>query len=166
MHGDNAQSCLCQQMRLLLEVCYSCFLSVDFTRCTKLDMMYSSFFDVDMLFCRHHTNPVGTEWKWKMDDPDLIVDAAMANHYNMIKQFRGKTMKLLLNICATQYSHPCGLFYWNDLLWFISYYFIIFHFILFYHIISFYLIFKAGANVFLLHDITYFTNLIFLQSQE
>ena len=39
---------------------------------------------------RHHTNPVGTEWKWKMDDPDTIVNGAMENHYNMIKQFRGK----------------------------------------------------------------------------
>ncbi|KAJ7387044.1 S-adenosyl-L-methionine-dependent tRNA 4-demethylwyosine synthase [Desmophyllum pertusum] len=42
------------------------------------------------VFCwRHHTNPVGTEWKWKMDDPDMIVNGAMENHRNMIKQFRG-----------------------------------------------------------------------------
>ena len=41
------------------------------------------------LFYRHHTNPVGTEWKWKMDDPDTIVNGAMDNHRNMIKQFRG-----------------------------------------------------------------------------
>jgi len=42
------------------------------------------------VFCwRHHTNPVGTEWKWKMDDPDTIVNGAMENHRNMIKQFRG-----------------------------------------------------------------------------
>ncbi|CAH3108575.1 unnamed protein product [Porites lobata] len=42
------------------------------------------------VFCwRHHTNPVGTEWKWKMDDPDTIVNGAMDNHRNMIKQFRG-----------------------------------------------------------------------------
>ena len=42
------------------------------------------------LYFRHHTNPVGTEWKWKMDDPDTIVNGAMENHRNMIKQFRGK----------------------------------------------------------------------------
>jgi len=42
------------------------------------------------VFCwRHHTNPVGTEWKWKMDEPDKIVDGALENHYKMIKQFRG-----------------------------------------------------------------------------
>eukprot|EP00051_Salpingoeca_urceolata_P020935 m.321305 g.321305 ORF g.321305 m.321305 type:complete len:769 (+) comp19708_c16_seq1:128-2434(+) len=42
------------------------------------------------VFCwRHHTNPVGTEWKWQMDPPDDIVNGAMENHYDMIKQFRG-----------------------------------------------------------------------------
>lgn len=42
------------------------------------------------VFCwRHHTNPVGTEWKWKMDEPELIVKGAIENHYNMIKQFKG-----------------------------------------------------------------------------
>lgn len=39
--------------------------------------------------CRHHTNPVGTSWRWKMDDPKMIIDGAMQNHYDMIKQFRG-----------------------------------------------------------------------------
>ncbi|XP_054710868.1 S-adenosyl-L-methionine-dependent tRNA 4-demethylwyosine synthase TYW1-like [Uloborus diversus] len=42
------------------------------------------------VFCwRHHTNPVGTEWKWKMDKPDEIVNLALKNHYNMIKEFKG-----------------------------------------------------------------------------
>ncbi|XP_065664242.1 S-adenosyl-L-methionine-dependent tRNA 4-demethylwyosine synthase TYW1 isoform X2 [Hydra vulgaris] len=42
------------------------------------------------VFCwRHHTNPVGTEWKWAMDDPNIIVEKAMENHYKMIKQFKG-----------------------------------------------------------------------------
>ncbi|XP_002734220.1 S-adenosyl-L-methionine-dependent tRNA 4-demethylwyosine synthase TYW1-like [Saccoglossus kowalevskii] len=42
------------------------------------------------VFCwRHHTNPVGTEWKWKMDDAQTILDGAMKNHYQLIKQFRG-----------------------------------------------------------------------------
>ncbi|XP_027752103.1 S-adenosyl-L-methionine-dependent tRNA 4-demethylwyosine synthase [Empidonax traillii] len=39
--------------------------------------------------CRHHTNPVGTEWRWKMDQPELILQEAIENHQNMIKQFRG-----------------------------------------------------------------------------
>lgn len=38
---------------------------------------------------RHHTNPVGTEWRWKMDQPELIVKEAIENHQNMIKQFKG-----------------------------------------------------------------------------
>lgn len=41
------------------------------------------------VFCwRHHTNPVGTEWKWNMDQPEVIVEGALKAHYNMIKQFR------------------------------------------------------------------------------
>ncbi|NWQ62605.1 TYW1 synthase, partial [Neopipo cinnamomea] len=42
------------------------------------------------VFCwRHHTNPVGTEWRWKMDQPEMILQEAIENHQNMIKQFRG-----------------------------------------------------------------------------
>eukprot|EP00045_Choanoeca_perplexa_P005760 m.48322 g.48322 ORF g.48322 m.48322 type:complete len:760 (-) comp13278_c0_seq1:54-2333(-) len=42
------------------------------------------------VFCwRHHTNPVGTEWRWQMDEPDVIINGAMQNHYNLIKQFSG-----------------------------------------------------------------------------
>jgi len=41
-------------------------------------------------FCwRHHKNPVGTEWKWKMDPPDLIVEQCLNNHYEMIRQLKG-----------------------------------------------------------------------------
>uniref|UniRef100_A0A8B9QHF0 S-adenosyl-L-methionine-dependent tRNA 4-demethylwyosine synthase TYW1 n=1 Tax=Apteryx owenii TaxID=8824 RepID=A0A8B9QHF0_APTOW len=42
------------------------------------------------VFCwRHHTNPVGTEWRWKMDQPEMILREAIENHQNMIKQFKG-----------------------------------------------------------------------------
>ena len=37
----------------------------------------------------HHTNPVGTEWKWKMDDAETILNGVMSQHYDMLKQFRG-----------------------------------------------------------------------------
>ena len=41
-------------------------------------------------FCwRHHKNPVGTEWKWKMDQPDIIVEQGLKNHQDMIKQLKG-----------------------------------------------------------------------------
>ena len=42
-----------------------------------------------MILLRHHTNPVGTEWRWKMDEADHIVNEAIKNHRSMIKQFRG-----------------------------------------------------------------------------
>mmetsp|Transcript_13128 Transcript_13128/g.15889 ORF Transcript_13128/g.15889 Transcript_13128/m.15889 type:complete len:704 (+) Transcript_13128:221-2332(+) len=42
------------------------------------------------VFCwRHHTNPVGREWRWKMDPPLEIVEQAVAGHQQMVKQCRG-----------------------------------------------------------------------------
>ncbi|KAJ7966747.1 S-adenosyl-L-methionine-dependent tRNA 4-demethylwyosine synthase [Quillaja saponaria] len=42
------------------------------------------------VFCwRHHTNPVGKSWQWKMDDPIKIVNSALDLHTNMIKQMKG-----------------------------------------------------------------------------
>jgi len=42
------------------------------------------------VFCwRHHKNPVGTEWKWKVDDPDELFEAAINNHRQLIKQMKG-----------------------------------------------------------------------------
>ncbi|KAJ3185187.1 S-adenosyl-L-methionine-dependent tRNA 4-demethylwyosine synthase [Geranomyces variabilis] len=42
------------------------------------------------VFCwRQHTNPVGTEFRWKVDDPLLIVDGVMEQHYKMVKQLKG-----------------------------------------------------------------------------
>ncbi|XP_020092095.1 S-adenosyl-L-methionine-dependent tRNA 4-demethylwyosine synthase [Ananas comosus] len=42
------------------------------------------------VFCwRHHANPVGKSWRWKMDDPLEIVDAAIDQHTKMIKQMKG-----------------------------------------------------------------------------
>ncbi|KAF0986886.1 hypothetical protein HZS_1496, partial [Henneguya salminicola] len=42
------------------------------------------------VFCwRHHTNPVGTEWKWNMDNPDYIVNNLIEKHAQMIKQMKG-----------------------------------------------------------------------------
>lgn len=41
-------------------------------------------------FCwRHHKNPVGTEWKWKMDPPDTIVEQGIKNHLEMVRQLKG-----------------------------------------------------------------------------
>ncbi|MCL7024540.1 hypothetical protein MKW94_015792 [Papaver nudicaule] len=42
------------------------------------------------VFCwRHHTNPVGKSWRWKMDDPLDIVNGALEQHTKMIKQMKG-----------------------------------------------------------------------------
>ena len=42
------------------------------------------------VFCwRHHTNPVGTHWKWLMDEANFIVKEAIKNHTKMINEFKG-----------------------------------------------------------------------------
>ena len=42
------------------------------------------------VFCwRHHSNPVGTEWRWKMDPAEFILDGALEQHGKMINQFKG-----------------------------------------------------------------------------
>ncbi|KAL4928642.1 flavodoxin and radical SAM domain protein [Aspergillus undulatus] len=42
------------------------------------------------VFCwRHGTNPVGTTWRWKVDDPDLIFSGVKEGHYKKIKMMRG-----------------------------------------------------------------------------
>jgi len=42
------------------------------------------------VFCwRHHTNPVGKEWKWVMDPPEMIIEAAISKHQQMIKTMKG-----------------------------------------------------------------------------
>ncbi|XP_057364640.1 S-adenosyl-L-methionine-dependent tRNA 4-demethylwyosine synthase TYW1-like [Daphnia carinata] len=42
------------------------------------------------VFCwRHHSNPVGTEWRWKMDPAEFILEGALEQHGKMINQFKG-----------------------------------------------------------------------------
>lgn len=42
------------------------------------------------VFCwRHHTNPVGTEWRWKMDEPEVVLKGALEGHRSMINVLKG-----------------------------------------------------------------------------
>ncbi|KRX98317.1 tRNA wybutosine-synthesizing protein 1 -like protein, partial [Trichinella pseudospiralis] len=42
------------------------------------------------VFCwRHHSNPVGTEWKWKTDSAEKILFDSLEGHKKMVRQFRG-----------------------------------------------------------------------------
>jgi len=42
------------------------------------------------VFCwRHHSNPVGTEWRWQMDSAEFILQGALDAHYKMINEFKG-----------------------------------------------------------------------------
>ena len=42
------------------------------------------------VFCwRHHSNPVGTDWRWKMEPAEFIFAGAVENHRKMINEFKG-----------------------------------------------------------------------------
>ena len=55
---------------------------------------------------RHNTNPVGMEWRWKMDPPEKILLEAMENHQNMIRQFKGQCAHhVCANTCSYTHTH-------------------------------------------------------------
>ena len=61
-------------------------------------------------FCwRHHKNPVGTEWKWKMDQPDIIVAKSLENHKDMIRQLKGVPGVTLDRFQEAQTVRHCAL---------------------------------------------------------
>jgi tRNA wybutosine-synthesizing protein 1 len=42
------------------------------------------------VFCwRHHKNPVGTSWRWKVDSPEFLIESAIMHHQNMVKELKG-----------------------------------------------------------------------------
>uniref|UniRef100_A0AAV1VKZ9 tRNA 4-demethylwyosine synthase (AdoMet-dependent) n=1 Tax=Peronospora matthiolae TaxID=2874970 RepID=A0AAV1VKZ9_9STRA len=42
------------------------------------------------VFCwRHHKNPVGRVWRWKMDDAETLVKGSIERHQSMIKELKG-----------------------------------------------------------------------------
>lgn len=60
------------------------------------------------VFCwRHHTNPVGTEWRWQMDDPEMLINGALQNHTNLIKQFKGVCMMQHSSVLSLLFAQEC-----------------------------------------------------------
>lgn len=56
------------------------------------------------VFCwRHHTNPVGKSWQWKMDDPKEIVKGALDLHTKMIKQMKGVPGLIIIFLACGRY---------------------------------------------------------------
>jgi tRNA wybutosine-synthesizing protein 1 len=42
------------------------------------------------VFCwRHHKNPVGREWRWETDNPEMLVNGAIERHQQMVKELKG-----------------------------------------------------------------------------
>ncbi|XP_023343071.1 S-adenosyl-L-methionine-dependent tRNA 4-demethylwyosine synthase [Eurytemora carolleeae] len=62
------------------------------------------------VFCwRHHSNPVGTEWRWKMDDAEMILNGALENHYKMINEFKGVPGVLPEKLAEGMQAKHCAL---------------------------------------------------------
>lgn len=62
------------------------------------------------VFCwRHHSNPVGTEWRWKMESAEFVLKGALENHYKMINEFRGVPGVLLDKLAEGMQAKHCAL---------------------------------------------------------
>jgi len=62
------------------------------------------------VFCwRHHSNPVGTEWRWQMDDAETIIQGALDNHYKMINEFKGVPGVLPDKLAEGMQAQHCAL---------------------------------------------------------
>jgi tRNA wybutosine-synthesizing protein 1 len=60
------------------------------------------------VFCwRHHSNPVGTEWRWKMDPAEFILEGALEQHAKMINQFKGLISLIVYLTKTKQYFIMC-----------------------------------------------------------
>ncbi|CAB4490912.1 hypothetical protein RhiirA1_502506 [Rhizophagus irregularis] len=69
--------------------CYKfCFYGIQSHRC--LETTPSLACSNKCVFCwRHHTNPVGKEFVWKVDPPEMIFSECLSNHYKMINEMKG-----------------------------------------------------------------------------
>ena len=62
------------------------------------------------VFCwRHHKNPVGREWRWKTDEPDMIVNEAIAEHVRMMLTLRGMPGVQPARLLEAQTVRHCAL---------------------------------------------------------
>lgn len=90
--GSHSGVKLCRWTKAMLRGrggCYKhCFYGITSSRC--MEMTPSLACANKCVFCwRHHKNPVGTSWKWKVDDPEFLVESSVAQHGQMIKELKG-----------------------------------------------------------------------------
>jgi tRNA wybutosine-synthesizing protein 1 len=56
-----------------------------------------------------HSNPVGREWRWQVDEPRMILDNAISNHRGMINVMRGVPGVLPDRLAEAQKPAHCAL---------------------------------------------------------
>eukprot|EP00937_MAST-01D_sp_MAST-1D-sp2_P005942 g5942.t1 len=62
------------------------------------------------VFCwRHHKNPVGREWRWTTDPPQVILDGALEQHVNMVRQMKGVPGVIPQRLAEAQTVRHCAL---------------------------------------------------------
>eukprot|EP01091_Cochliopodium_minus_P016453 TRINITY_DN6169_c0_g1_i2.p1 TRINITY_DN6169_c0_g1~~TRINITY_DN6169_c0_g1_i2.p1 ORF type:complete len:642 (-),score=215.94 TRINITY_DN6169_c0_g1_i2:264-2189(-) len=90
--GSHSGVKLCRWTKAMLRGrggCYKhTFYGIESFRC--MEMTPSLACANKCVFCwRHHSNPIGTDFKWKMDEPEFLVEEAIKKHYEMIKELKG-----------------------------------------------------------------------------
>ncbi|EPR78621.1 Radical S-adenosyl methionine and flavodoxin domain protein [Spraguea lophii 42_110] len=89
--GTHSGVKLCRWTKSMLKGrggCYkNSFYNIESHRC--MEMTPSLACANKCIFCwRHYTNPVGTEWRWEVDNPKLIFGRALEEHRKMVMQMR------------------------------------------------------------------------------
>lgn len=88
MHGNDPLSGVRKQVRLLVTVhTHALLLGQNIPPVSLIRKIQSNLYF--QYSWRHHTNPVGKEWKWAHDNPEFIVEQAVTKHKEMVKQMKG-----------------------------------------------------------------------------
>jgi len=110
--GTHSGVKLCRWTKAMLRGrggCYKhTFYGIDSSQC--MEMTPSLACANKCVFCwRHHTNPVGKDWRWQVDDPRMILDNALDNHKKMINTMKGVPGVQPQRLAAAQKPKHCAL---------------------------------------------------------
>ncbi|UKJ87677.2 tRNA wybutosine-synthesizing protein 1-like protein [Theileria orientalis] len=86
--GEHSAVKLCRWTKSRVRCYKHTFYGINSNQC--MEMTPSLACANKCVFCwRHHTNPVGTKWKWDTDNAEFIVSESINAHLKLIKELRG-----------------------------------------------------------------------------